>query len=121
MCGSPGLYAVFRHGKARGQHGVRLLKNIAHLHVLFCAAADDIVEILFDSSVDDEDNLLKACLHRVVERIVHDDLAVASDGVYLLEPAITAAHAGGHDNKSRFLHGRKSPYRFFMVIKNGSA
>ncbi|MPM79982.1 hypothetical protein SDC9_127025 [bioreactor metagenome] len=72
--------------------------------MLLRAAADDIVKVLLNLAVDDEDDLLKACLQRVIERIVHDDFAVAANGVDLLEPAVAAAHSCCHDNESRFLH-----------------
>jgi len=102
--GAPGLHAVGGHGKARGQHGIRLLEDVAHFHVFLRAASDDFIKILLDLAVDDEDDLLKTRFQRVIERIVHDDFAVAPDGIDLFEPAVAAAHACCHDDKSGFLH-----------------
>ncbi|MPM62897.1 hypothetical protein SDC9_109775 [bioreactor metagenome] len=101
---APGLDAVFRHGEPGGEHRFRLLKDIVHFQMLFGSAADDLVKVVLDLAVDDEYDLLKPRLHCVEERIVHDDFAVAADRVDLLESAVTAAHTGGHDNESGFLH-----------------
>ncbi|MPN14559.1 hypothetical protein SDC9_161886 [bioreactor metagenome] len=77
--------------------------------MLFRAAANDFVKVLLNPSVDDEDNLFEPGLHGVVEGIVHNDFAVLANGVDLLESAVATAHAGGHHDKSWFLHDLFAP------------
>ena len=67
-------------------------------------AADDGAEIRLAFLFDDEHDLAEARLISVVQREVHDDLAVVTHGRDLLEPAEAAAHTGGHDNKRRVFH-----------------
>ena len=108
VAGAPGLDAPLRDGKACGQF-VQLLEGVFHVHSLGHAVADGGLERRLDLMLDDEDHRLKACAAGVVERIVHDDLAVRAHRVDLLHAAVAAAHAGRHDHQYRFVHIRFLP------------
>ena len=55
---------------------------------------------------------------RVVYRVVDYELAVVPHGVKLLEPAVTAAHTGGHDDKNRFVHIPYPPKIQLWALQN---
>ena len=100
---APGLFAPFGNGEPL-RHIVRRLEHILHVHPALHMAADDGAEIRLAFLFDDEHDLAEARLVSVVQREVHDDLAVVAHGRDLLEPAEAAAHTGGHDNKRRVFH-----------------
>ena len=100
---APGLFAPFGNGEPL-RHIVRRLEHILHVHPALHMAADDGAEIRLAFLFDDEHDLAEARLVSVVQREVHDDLAVVAYGRDLLEPAEAAAHTGGHDNKRRVFH-----------------
>ena len=52
-------------------------------------------------------------------RIVDDELAVAAHRVDLLEAAVAAAHAGGHNNEYRFVHCVILLFAPILVSKGG--
>ena len=62
------------------------------------------LEGVLDLVLDDKDHGLKAGAAGVVEGIVHNDLSVGAHRVDLLHAAVTAAHAGSHDDQYRFIH-----------------
>ena len=95
MGGAPRLGAAGRHGKPRRQF-VQFLKDVFHRDAFLETRADDFPELRFDVVPDDEDELAEAGAHRVINRIINDRLAVGADRINLLQPAVTAAHAGGH-------------------------
>ena len=103
MAGAPGLYTSLRHGKACGQL-FQLLEGILHLHRFRHAVADGCLEGVLDLVLDDKDHGLKAGAAGVVKGIVHNDLSVGAHRVDLFHAAVTAAHAGSHDDQYRFIH-----------------
>ena len=95
--GAPGLGALWRHGVARGQV-VLTLEGVLHVHHLRHPVADAGAEIGLDLLLDDEDHGFEPGPAGVVDGVVDDELSVVSHGVQLLEAAVPAAHAGGHDH-----------------------
>ena len=81
-----------------------LLESVFHVHGLGHTVADGGLEGILDLMLDDKDHCLEACAAGVVERIIHDDLSVGAHRVDLLHAAVTAAHAGSHDDQYRFIH-----------------
>ena len=101
MPGAPGLDALLGNGAALRQT-VELLEDVAHIEVFLHAPADGGLEVLLDLMLDDEDDAPKACAVGVEERKVDDRVAVIVHGLDLLEPAETAADAGGENDESGF-------------------
>ena len=102
MGGAEGLHAAFGNRIPLGQVG-QFLKSVLHIDHLGKAVADGSLEGVLDLMLDDEDHGFKAGALGVIDGIVDDQLAVSAHGVDLFQTAVTAAHAGGHDNKNRFL------------------
>ena len=105
VAGAPGLDPAFRHGVACGQL-FQLLESVFHVHGLGHPVADGGLEGILDLVLDHKDHRLKAGPAGVVERIIHDDLAVGAHGVDLLHTAVTAAHACRHHDQYRFVHNK---------------
>ena len=110
--GAPRLDAPFGHGKARGQLVQRLV-GVAHGQPGgFGARAHAFAERLVDLRLDDEHDRLEPGAARVKKAVIQDGLAVRAHRVDLLEPAVAAAHPGGHHDQNRFavlLHRLKLP------------
>ena len=86
---SPWLSTAFRHNHAFRNFG-NLLERIADLHAqrftdLRNAVADHRFKIFFQALSDDEYYFIKTSLDRVMDRVIHDDLAVRSDRIELLD------------------------------------
>ena len=103
VAGAPGLDPAFRHGVACGQL-FQLLESVLYLHGLGHPVPDGSLEGILDLVLDHKDHRFKAGPAGVVERIIHDDLSVGAHRVDLLHAAVTAAHAGSHDDQYRFIH-----------------
>ena len=80
---SPGLYTVIRAGKAVRELIV-FLKNILNAHLFFDSAAYKLLKFFFNGVLYNKNYLVKACLDRIVNRIVKQRLAVFSDRLKLL-------------------------------------
>ena len=103
MPGSPWFYAAFRHRKSI-RNILKFLKNISNFHKSLCSFADGLTENLFVFSFNNKDHLFEACADSIINGKINDDMSIGIDGVNLFQPAITAAHAGCHNYKYRFLH-----------------
>lgn len=78
------------------------------------ALADDLVEVLFNVLAQHEDDARKACLDRVVDGILHQELSVGADGFQLLDPAAEArADARRHDDKG---NGQDNPSALYSSL-----
>ena len=113
---APRFFAAFGNGEPR-RDVVRRLEHIPHVHPALRMTADNGAEIRLAFLFDDEHDLAEARLIRVVQREVHDDLAVIAHGRDLLEPAEAAAHTGGHNDKRRVFHKGflRESYRVFTL------
>lgn len=85
------------------------------------AVADGGLEVGLDLVLDDEHHGLEARAAGVEDGIVDDELAVAAHRVDLLEAAVAAAHAGGHNNEYRFVHCVILLFAPILVSKAGAA
>ena len=66
---------------------------------LFDPVADNLTEIHFQISSDNEYYLVKPGLQRIMDRIIHNDLTVRPHWLQLLDSAAkTAAQAGRHNH-----------------------
>ena len=117
--GSPHLLPGAQHRLARapglapalGQRAgdvVERLEGVAHRHAQpgahrLDAVADGRAEVRLDVPAYDEHHAVEARLDGVVDRVVHDDVAVVVHTGQLLDaPAEAAADARGHDEQRRF-------------------
>jgi len=66
--------------------------------------ASDFLERLLEVAADDEDELAEPGAQRVVNRVVNDGFAGGADRINLFESAVSAAHAGGENEKCGFGH-----------------
>ena len=109
VSGAPGLLALLRNGIALRQVLLELV-GVADVHGPGHPFADAALEVLLDLGLDDEDHRLEARPAGVVDGVVDDHLVVLAHRVQLLEPAVAAAHASGHDDQNRlFAHHLPSP------------
>ena len=82
------------------RHVRQLLICIFDIHDLRYTVSDDAPEVRLKVSAYDKYDLVEACLHRVMDGIVHDDLAARTYGLQLLDAAAeSGADAGSHNNK----------------------
>ena len=112
---APRLYAPFRNRKACRKI-LKPLKRVFNRHVLRNAVAHDRAEIRVQLFLDDKNHLREAGAHCVKHREIHDDLAVFPDGIDLLQAAVTAAHAGRHNDQNRFLHDKNHLFLTLLSI-----
>ena len=93
------------------RHGVEGLLSIAEFHLaaiggverlqrVACQAVDQVPDL----RLDDEHHLVKTGPCRVIDAVVHQDLAVRPHAVHLLVAAVAGAHTGRHDHQCRMLH-----------------
>ena len=75
MSGSPRLLTVCRAGKAL-RKSICLLKNVLNLNLFFYTRADDTFKIILDCVFYNKNNLIKACLYRIVNRKIKNYLSV---------------------------------------------
>ena len=100
---TPGFDPALGNGEALRQC-CKLLIGVADLHgSLLQALADGLHEVLLDGFLDNNDDGIKTGLMGIVNGIVQNGLPLAAHGVDLLQSAVTAAHAGCHDDEYRFL------------------
>ena len=102
MGSAPGLLPPLRDGIPCRQIGHALV-GIFYLG-LGMPPPDALLEDLPVFRFDDADDPAKARLHRIVDRIINDELPVGADRFSLLQPAVAAAQPRGHNDKCRFLH-----------------
>ena len=100
---APGLDAPLGNGAALRKL-LQLLKDVFHVKVFLHPPSDGVFEVLLNLVLDHEGDLAEACAVGVEERKVNDGVAVLVHGLDLLESAEAAAHTGGQNDKSRFLH-----------------
>ncbi len=101
---TPRLRAAFRKRKAL-REVIQVLKCVRHLDVPAHPVADDAPEVFLDILPDNENHLVKPCLRRIVDRVIHDDLTGRSDRGELLDPAAeTAADTRCQHDQRCFLH-----------------
>ena len=107
LAGAPGFGAALGHTVTRG-HIFQCLKRIVDLDTqvgadLLDAVADGLFKGFLDIVADDKDDLVKASFDGVVDRVIHDDLAVGADCGQLFDAAAeTGAYTGRHNNQSCF-------------------
>ena len=107
LAGAPGLGAALRHGEAL-RHVLECLERIVDLNAqpgadLLNAVTDGLFKRLLNVVADDKDDLVKTGLDGVMNGIVHDDLAVGTDGSQLFDAAAEAgADTGGHNHQCSF-------------------
>ena len=106
--GAPGLHPVFGHGEGRGNL-VQFLGNEGELQRLAVHGLHAGVFLLYmgfhvglEEVTDDIDHLAETGFHGIVDGIVNDGFSVGAQTVHLFESAVTAAHAGSKNKKSRF-------------------
>ena len=63
---------------------------------LLDAVAEERAHILQHRRLDDEHDAVKAGAQRVIDRVLHEDLAVGAETLDLLDAAIARAEAGRH-------------------------
>ena len=68
------------------------------LDVGFKAVAYLLLKGVFEIASDHEDDGGEAGLEGIVDGVFDEGFAVGSEGIHLFETAVTAAHAGGHDD-----------------------
>ena len=89
LTGSPRFFPSFRNRKS--MWNIRhFLKCITDLHTfrrakLFHTISDCFSEIFLNIFTDDKYDLIKSSLYRIMNRIIHDDLAVWSNRFKLLD------------------------------------
>ena len=109
VTGAPRLGAVGRDGNAL-RNVLCLLENILDLYAAFDALADSLAEKLKVFLFYNENDLVKARLERIIDRVVDDELAVGADRVNLLEPAVSAAHTCCKNKQCHYLSPTVSDY-----------
>ncbi len=103
MSRSPGLPPAFRHLEALRQI-FHLLESIFHFDPLLHAVSDGLFKILLILLLNDKDDLLKPCLHCIIDGKVHDDVSVRIHRINLLQTAVAASHTCCHNDEYWFLH-----------------
>ena len=107
VAGTPGLGAVSGAGVACGQL-VQLLVSVADLHgALLQTSTNGLHEVLLDSFLDDDNSSFEACLVCIKQGEVQNSLTTDTNGVDLLQAAVTAAHACCHNHQNGFLRHSK--------------
>ena len=94
---APGLHPLLRHGEALRQLRVQSLIGQFHFQPLHRMQGG--AEGLGVGRVDDANRPSEARPGRVEQGIVHDDPTVAVHRVDLLQAAVPAAQARGHDHQ----------------------
>ena len=103
MSRSPWFHPTFRRLEALRQIP-DILKRIFHLNPLLHAVSNGLFKILFILLLNDKDDLLKPCLHCIIDGKVHDDVSVRIHRINLLQTAVAASHACCHNDEYWFLH-----------------
>ena len=100
------LGAFFRNVIERRNAG-EILECVIDLHLLGDAVAADGSEHILHARLDDKDHMVKARANRVIDGILHQNLAVRTQTVHLLVSAVAGAHARSH-NQKRCTHSNTS-------------
>ena len=106
---APGLFAALGNGKALRQV-VHFLIGVLNFHLAAGPVADHFPEQRLVFPLDDDNRLFKARPFGVEQGIIQNDLAIAAHGVDLLQPAVAAAHARGHNDQYRLFHAFFGPF-----------
>ena len=85
----------------KGRNAREILENVVHLDFFGDAVAADAGKQLLHARLDDEHHMVKARADRVIDGVLHQDLAVGTEAIHLLVAAVAGAHAGSHDQKRR--------------------
>ena len=64
--------------------------------MLLHAFSDMLHELLLNGFLDNKNNLLKSSLNCIIDRKIHDNVAVLINWIDLLQTAITASHSCCH-------------------------
>ena len=88
------LGALFRH-VIESRHAREILEGVIHLHFLGDTIAADGSKRFLHARLDDKDDMVKACADRVIDGILHQNLAVRTQTVHLLISAVAGTHARG--------------------------
>ena len=103
MTGAPRFHTTLRHRKSLRQIR-QFLEHIRYFNLLCKAVSDRRAEICLVFSLNHKYYFFKSCTDRVINRKIHDDVAIFIDRIDLLQSAVPAAHAGSHYYQYRFLH-----------------
>ena len=96
--GAERLHALSRDLVERRNAG-KILEGIVDLDLLGDAVAADVCDQLLHARLDDKHNVIEAGADRVIDGVLHQDLAIRAETVHLLVAAVTRAHARSHDQK----------------------
>jgi hypothetical protein len=101
-CAVPhGFLAAFRHGETGGQI-LEGLEGVIQRDAPLEMRLHGFAEGLLDVAANDKDHLAETGAQGIEHRVINDDFPVGSDGINLFESAVTASHAGGHDDEGWF-------------------
>ena len=94
--------AALRQIRPRRGEAVRRLERVvdAHAGALLNAVAEEVAHVLQHLRLDDEHDAVKPGAQRVIDRVLHQDLAVGAEALDLLDAAITRAETGRHHYQS---------------------
>lgn len=99
--GAPGL-GTSRRTDEGGRQVIQTLKRIIHFDPVRITAADRPPELLLNIPANHENHPIEPRPHGVENRIVHDRFPGGSEWIKLLKSAVTASHARGKNNESKF-------------------
>ncbi|MPM74990.1 hypothetical protein SDC9_121980 [bioreactor metagenome] len=92
VIGTPRLHPVGMEGKTFRQH-IQLLEHQFYRYFLLIFTDDLFPEIIFKRLPDHKNQLSEAGIHCVINRIVHNGLAVGAQSVELFQPSVTTSHS----------------------------
>ena len=78
--------------------------------------ADLLAKFRLQLALDDERDTAEACAVGVIQGKVDDKMTLGIDRRDLLEPAETAAHARGHNDKGRLIVHKIASFFFFCIV-----
>ncbi len=81
-----------------------------YVHAALNTGTDAGLEIRLNLVLDDEHHRLEPGPPGIVDGVVQNHLPVAAHRVHLLQPAVAAAHACGHNDQYRLFHGGKTSF-----------
>ncbi len=103
MSGTPGLLPRRRTNKGGGQI-IQALADVVGLHPALQLTGKMLPQRLLELFTDNENHLIKTGAPGVKNRVVQHKFALGAYRVHLFNAAITAAHAGGQDQKTGGAH-----------------
>ena len=105
VCCPPRLGAAGRRLVSRRQLP-NFLKNVLDRYALFKSRADHLfMKGCSNVFANDEHDLPESGAMRVIDRIVHDGLAIRSNWIDLLQSSVAAAHPSGQNEECRVTMG----------------